>query len=220
MSHHERKAPRSTIGAGADMRRFLLMLTLITVSAWAQPAQQQAPPIVVQVEMPPTPHRDFLGYLQALGPLTAALTALGVGFMQWHLQKQHLKQNLYDKRWKVYTAVHDYLMTVYMTDGRQDTPYDQFRRDTAPGEFLFKPKVWDYIKEAGETGVAFRSAQRMIERYQEILDPHRVISNLEDKPQYDEALAKMPGLIQKVNDMSTKVANAVLGDGLRSEEHT
>src|SRR5271157_5328725 len=128
------------------MRRFLLTFTLISFPGFSQPTQQQAqPPIVVHVQMPPTLHRDFLGYLQSLGPLIAASVAVGVGLMQWYLQKQHLKQNLFEKRWKVYAGVHDYLMAVYMTQGMQDTPYDQFCRDTAPGEFLFQPKVWDYI---------------------------------------------------------------------------
>ena len=37
------------------MRRFLLTLTVLSISGWSQPLQQQAqPPIVVKVEMPPT----------------------------------------------------------------------------------------------------------------------------------------------------------------------
>jgi hypothetical protein len=36
------------------MRRFLLVLTVISFAGWSQPAQPQAqPPIVVQVQMPP-----------------------------------------------------------------------------------------------------------------------------------------------------------------------
>ena len=65
------------------MRRFLLVLTFFSFAGWSQPAQQQAqPPIVVKVEMPPTPRRDFIGYLQALGPLIAACVAVGVALMQ------------------------------------------------------------------------------------------------------------------------------------------
>ena len=50
------------------MRRLFLILTVLSISAWSQPAPAPAQqPIVVQVQMPPTPHRDFLGYLQSLG---------------------------------------------------------------------------------------------------------------------------------------------------------
>jgi hypothetical protein len=63
------------------MRRVLLVLTALTIAGWSQPAQQQAQtPMVVKVEMPSTPNRDFIGYLQALGPLIA----VGVLFPTGH----------------------------------------------------------------------------------------------------------------------------------------
>lgn len=93
------------------MRRSFLILTALTISAWAQPGPQQAaPPIVVQFQMPPTPHRDFFGYLQSLGPLIAACVAVGVALMQRHLQKQQLKQNLFEKRFAVYEAIKRHLV--------------------------------------------------------------------------------------------------------------
>jgi hypothetical protein len=67
------------LGVANTMRRFLFTFTLFSVPGWSQqPAQQPAQPatlpIVVKVEMPPTPRRDLLGYFQALGPLIAAAT--------------------------------------------------------------------------------------------------------------------------------------------------
>src|ERR1035441_8292175 len=83
------------------MRNCLLIITVISFAGWSQPAEQHAQtPIVVKVEMPPTPHRDFLGYLQALGPLIAACVAVGVALMQWHIQKQNLKQQRFAKRFE------------------------------------------------------------------------------------------------------------------------
>jgi hypothetical protein len=52
------------------MRRYLLFLTVPSVSAWAQPPQRDQAPTVVQVEMPPRAPRDFFEYLQSLGPLS------------------------------------------------------------------------------------------------------------------------------------------------------
>jgi hypothetical protein len=113
--------------------------------------------------MPPTPRRDFLGYLQALGPLTAALTALGVGFMQWHLQKQHLKQNRFDRRYRVYSGVQGYLAAIRRGDGEfDDQTHQQFRSETDAGELLFPKAVWEYIQAVDTKGLELRSVQRSV----------------------------------------------------------
>jgi hypothetical protein len=136
------------------MRRFLLVFTVISFAGWSQPAQPQAqPPIVVKAEMPPTPHRDFIGYLQALGPLIAASVAVGVGLMQRHLQKQQLKQNLFDKRYKVYAATDTFLTNVMNVNGAMDVQATQtFRLETAHAEFLFGDDITDFI------GLIFRNS--------------------------------------------------------------
>src|SRR5260370_3004769 len=85
------------------MRRFLVMLTVIGLSGWSQPAPQQPqPPIAVKVETPPTPPKGFLEYLQGLGPLIAASRAVGVAGAHYRLQRQLQKQDLFDKRFKCY----------------------------------------------------------------------------------------------------------------------
>lgn len=95
------------------MRRSFLILAVLSISVWAQPEQPAQAPIPVKVvEMPPTPptpRRDFLGYLQSLGPLIAACVALYIGFTQRRLQRQQLKQNLFEKRFAVYEAIKSYL---------------------------------------------------------------------------------------------------------------
>lgn len=61
------------------MRRFLLILTAITFSVWSQPTQQQAqPPIVVQVQMPPTNPWMHLVELVVPGIIGAGLALFGV----------------------------------------------------------------------------------------------------------------------------------------------
>ena len=112
------------------------------------------------------PQRDVLGYLQALGPLIAALVAVGVALMQRHLQKQQLKQNLFEKRWKVYTGVQDYLAAILREDGNDLLgPYPQFRRDTDPGELLFSRAVWEHINAVGEAGLGFRTARSKVKHH-------------------------------------------------------
>jgi hypothetical protein len=66
------------IGA-TSMRRFLLSLTFISFSAWSQPGQPQAqPPIVVQVQMPPSNPWVHLVELVLPGIIGAVLALFGV----------------------------------------------------------------------------------------------------------------------------------------------
>ena len=131
------------------MRQSFLILAILSISAWSQPAQQHAQtPIVVKVQMPPTPQRDFLGYLQALGPLIAACVAVGVALMQWHIQKQNLKQQRFAKRFEVYQAVRRFLPAVVNTHATfQRAEYDAFRTGISPAKFLFGPDVSGFIDD-------------------------------------------------------------------------
>jgi hypothetical protein len=125
------------------------MLTVITFSGWSQPAQQPAqPPIVVRVaEMPPTPHRDWIDKLEAFGPLTAAGVALIVGITQLFLQWQQVRQGLFEERYRVYRATHDFAAEVSKYGSRTDAETDKsFANDTAHAEFLFGPDVLEFIE--------------------------------------------------------------------------
>jgi hypothetical protein len=133
------------------MRRSLLIFTLFSVPGWSQaPAQQPAqPPIVGKVEMPPAPHRDFLGYLQALGPLIAASVAVGVGLTQFYLQRQKYKQDLFDRRFKVYSATWDFIVLAIKsrtTGLLEDSKVAKFFDDTKPGKFLFGSDVTMFLE--------------------------------------------------------------------------
>jgi hypothetical protein len=130
------------------MRRFLLILTVFSVSAWSQQPAPAPPPIVVQVQMPPTQHRDFLGYLQSLGPVIAACVAVGVGLMQRHLQKQHLKQQMFAKRFEVYSAVRRFVSAVIKIQGTVEVKeVENFLSETKPAKFLFGSEVNTFISE-------------------------------------------------------------------------
>ena len=97
--------------------------------------------------MPPAPHRDFLGYLQSLGPLIAACVAVGVGTTQWVLQKQHQKQNLYEKRWKVYRSIPTYWRN--LVENKGEPPLEarqQLLTELSHATFLFGPEVVEFLE--------------------------------------------------------------------------
>lgn len=193
------------------MQRFFLTLFFICFSVWSQPAPQTAPPpIVVKAEMPPTPRRDFLGYLQALGPLIAASVAVGVGLMQWHLQRRHLKQNLFEKRWKVYTAVQEYLAAILREDERD--PYPQFRRDTDPGELLFSGAVLEHINAVGDAGGRFRAARRRVELHGTVAHASVRPMNLDDEQWRNEAFAKLGEAQCQEEELRRFISQAFEGD--------
>jgi hypothetical protein len=131
------------------MRRFLLTLTIISFSGWSQPAQQHAqPPIVVKVEMPPAPTKGALDYLQELGPLIAALVAVGVAVMQYYLQKQQWKQSLYDKRYAVFRSVAHYWRELVSSNGVPSLSAKQrFFDHISHARFLFSADVVNFLEE-------------------------------------------------------------------------
>jgi hypothetical protein len=67
------------------MRRFWLIITVISFAGWSQPPQQQAqPPIVVKVQMPPTNPWMHLLELVVPGIIGAGLALFGVWLTNKH----------------------------------------------------------------------------------------------------------------------------------------
>lgn len=71
------------------MRRFFFILTVLSISAWSQqPAQQQSqPPIVVQVQMPPTNPWIHSADLIVPGIIGAGIALFGVWLTTKHSDK-------------------------------------------------------------------------------------------------------------------------------------
>src|SRR5260370_3027724 len=92
----------------------------------------------------PTSHiRDWIDYLQAFAPSIAACVAACVGLTQWYLQRQNLKQQLFEKRFRVYEKVRPYVFTMRNFDDAPVRTIDAkelsktFKQDMAPARFLF-----------------------------------------------------------------------------------
>jgi nicotinamide riboside kinase len=172
------------------MRRSFLILTAISFSALSQPAQQAQPPLVVQVQMPPTPRKGSLDYFQEFGPLLAAVAAVTVAVMQWYLQKQHLKQNLFDKRYSIYAAVDAFLTNVLNANGAMDEhAVNTFRLETAHAEFLFGKDVTDFLGLIHSKAMDLAIVKAQIDRS---VEAHRRFQGGEsDSAPMEEALAEL-----------------------------
>jgi hypothetical protein len=68
--------------------------------------------------MPNYHARDWIDIVAVFIPAAAVFVAVGVGFMQYYLQRRQLRQNLYDKRYTVYEAVRKYLFAVWWAYGK------------------------------------------------------------------------------------------------------
>jgi hypothetical protein len=191
------------------MRRFLLTLTFISSAGWSQPAQPQAqPPIIVQVQMPPAPKH----YLQI-----AALVAVGVALMQWHLQRQKQTQDLFEKRFKVYETTLDYLRLMSTYDGKTDlTQYHAFRTDTDPAEFMFGSDVFTFITDVGQTGLEFRRFQRELDHHVLTTQTRVTGSNqAEMDRRFNESLLMIPTLQDQVERIERRVIVLLEGETKR-----
>jgi hypothetical protein len=82
----------------------------------------------------------FMDYLRTLGPFLGVLVAVGVGLMQYYLQRQKYQLDLFDKRFAAYHQVESYLC---LAIGMGSVPeFDSkvigdFVWEIKPAEFLF-----------------------------------------------------------------------------------
>lgn len=93
--------------------------------------------------------RDSIDILTAFAPLLAVLVALGVGFTQAYLQRQHLKQQLFEKRFEVYSAVRAFLSVALQShdSGFDARDYRMFTSKIKPAKYLFGSDVRQLIRE-------------------------------------------------------------------------
>jgi len=88
----------------------------------------------------------FVDYAKAFGPFLAAIVAVGVGAMQYYLQRQQLRQNLYDKRFRVFYAIQKVLRHKHMT-AEAPSLLSDLSQETAEVSFLFGPEIKDLVSE-------------------------------------------------------------------------
>jgi hypothetical protein len=97
------------------------------------------------------PHqRDWIDYLVAFAPLIAIFVAIGVALMQAYLQRQQLKQNLYDRRFNVRQGVLDLYYHNVSAELSNDPQFSlTFYTTFQHALNLFGSDVIDYIKSFG-----------------------------------------------------------------------
>ena len=93
------------------------------------------------------PHtRDWIDYLQALAPSIAVVVAIGVGVMQAYLQRQHLKQQLFEKRYMVFESVSLAVGILTGLNAFDPSRIHRFPGDVVNAAYLFGKDINEFIR--------------------------------------------------------------------------
>jgi len=94
--------------------------------------------------------RDFVDYCLAVAPFLGIVVAVAVGLMQYYLQREKLKLDLFDRRFAVYMGVRDFLSEAiappYLQTMTFTEAYLQFQKLKRPARFLFGSDVAEYFR--------------------------------------------------------------------------
>lgn len=88
---------------------------------------------------------NWTQYISAIGiPMIAALAAW-IAFRQFHIARNKLKLDLFDKRMEVYGAVRDSLKSIAQQGNLTPEQQVQYLQGTRSARWLFGPEVSEYI---------------------------------------------------------------------------
>ena len=96
-----------------------------------------------------TPNRDWVDWLTAFLPVIIVVVGIVVAFLQWRTNRNRLKHELFDRRYKQFEAVRDYLGSM-LTSGRVENNLI-FLSQTRGMEFLFDEDICKFVHEIQST---------------------------------------------------------------------
>lgn len=71
-----------------------------------------------------------------------------IGYQQWKLSAYKLKHDLFEKRWHVYAATNDALVSCVTGDDKAIwETYQEFKRKRIDAKFLFSNEINDYLEK-------------------------------------------------------------------------
>jgi hypothetical protein len=101
-------------------------------------------------------------HIQTLVSACGVLIALCVWLTQAYLQKQHLRQNLYDKRFRVFYAIQKVLREPDAPKKAKEL-LGQLEREAAEASFLFGPEIHVLLSDVDDVLRELRCADSAIE---------------------------------------------------------
>ncbi len=98
--------------------------------------------------------------LQAATPVVVGLVACYVAWRQMRTDRNHIKLDLFDRRFKVYSAALRLIQEIRFELQVTDETKAAFRRDIGEAKFIFPPEIDRFLSELLNNALALRSSQR------------------------------------------------------------
>jgi hypothetical protein len=89
----------------------------------------------------------YLQYVQALGPTLVAAAVGVVAYRQWATAREKLRLDLFEKRFEIYSAYHNFLITIFQTGKVSSANWDELNSKCVGEKFLFKEKLLRNLDE-------------------------------------------------------------------------
>jgi len=96
----------------------------------------------------------WLRWINALAPLISGLATIGVGVVagwiahgQWAINRDKLKLDHYDRRFEVYQAMRELIVSVQSNGTTTDEELRKYLQRTRQAKFLLNAKIADFRKE-------------------------------------------------------------------------
>ena len=91
----------------------------------------------------------WVEYLKAVGPMIIGLAVTYVAWMQWHVNNNRLKHELFDRRYRVFEATRIFIGKVASSGRAKGEVILEFKLNTIESEFLFGKDISNYLDKAG-----------------------------------------------------------------------
>lgn len=120
-------------------------------------------------------------------PIIAAFSVY-IGYQQWKLSAYKLKHDLFDRRWIVYAATNDAIVSHLNRDNEAALrTLQEFNRKRLDANFLFPNELTDYLDQIEKVITELKSSFRLLNSPQMVNDsPERsaLEKQLEDQTQW------------------------------------
>jgi hypothetical protein len=87
-----------------------------------------------------------MDYALAIAPFLAVIVAIGVAVVQAYLQRQHLKHNLFEKRYTVWNVTQQFLLKASVGEHLDVQSTLHFRYETEAHRYLFGAEVHTFME--------------------------------------------------------------------------
>jgi len=89
--------------------------------------------------------KDWVEYLSALLTPTIAILGSIIGFQQWRTNSKRLKHELFDRRYKQFTVVREFLGSIMTSGKSKQEEQFKFLTGTSGMRFIFDDEIAEYI---------------------------------------------------------------------------